>query len=468
MNNIAEWQENNNCYLSKSLAWLRLRLARLAKTTHPEQPADQMHGYQPPERLRRQKVSAEDPAPTAAMLSEDDIAEAARAMTEAADFEPPPAMAILGQRLGLSSFEQNILLLCAAMEFDTRIPRLCAQAQGEPGRPYPTFALAMALFDDPAWDALSADRPLRYWRLIEINQPGATPLTQSALRADERIVNYIKGLNQLDDRLAMLLTPFDLAGEELDDLATSHHAVAEAMESALMAGTAANRPPVIQLTGMDTASKQQVALHVFSRMGLQGLRLPAQLLPSAVGELENVARLWQRESLLLPLALYVDTQEMEDSDKPAEGQLQFNRFVSRCGTLMVLDTREPRLGLGPDAPSFEVARPTPAEQAATWKAALGEDGGEIPDRLAGQFNLNLPTIRRIATTVLAEKDEHGSATPFAGSYLGGLPLPHPSPARPARPAHRLQGHLAGPGAARGTTQSPARNRRASSAASPGL
>ncbi len=69
-----------------------------------------------------------------------------------------------------------MLLLCAAMEFDTRTAWLCARAQRDATKPYPTFALALALFDDPAWDVLSPERPLRYWRLIEINQPGAQPL----------------------------------------------------------------------------------------------------------------------------------------------------------------------------------------------------------------------------------------------------------------------------------------------------
>ena len=52
---------------------------------------------------------------------------------------------------------------------------------------------------------------LRYWRLIEINQPGAQPLTASALRADERIVNYLKGLNTLDDRLTTFISPIEAA-----------------------------------------------------------------------------------------------------------------------------------------------------------------------------------------------------------------------------------------------------------------
>ena len=113
--------------------------------------------------------------------------EAAEAVT------PPPAMVLLSNSFGLSRFEKDILLLCASMELDTRIASLCADAQGNAQRSYPTFALAMTLFDDPAWSALSPEGPLRHWRLIEINQPGAQPLTTSALRADERIVNFLEG-----------------------------------------------------------------------------------------------------------------------------------------------------------------------------------------------------------------------------------------------------------------------------------
>ena len=48
-----------------------------------------------------------------------------------------------------------MLLLCAAMELDTRIAALCARAQDDPAAAYPTFALALALLRRPAWDALS-------------------------------------------------------------------------------------------------------------------------------------------------------------------------------------------------------------------------------------------------------------------------------------------------------------------------
>ena len=53
----------------------------------------------------------------------------------------PWALDMLGERLRLSSFEQSLLLLCAAPELDTRIASLCAKAQDDPQKPFPTFAL---------------------------------------------------------------------------------------------------------------------------------------------------------------------------------------------------------------------------------------------------------------------------------------------------------------------------------------
>ena len=58
----------------------------------------------------------------------------------------PPAWTQLGDRLSLTRFERGVVLLCAAMELDTRFADLCASVQGAE-LAHPTFALAMALFD---------------------------------------------------------------------------------------------------------------------------------------------------------------------------------------------------------------------------------------------------------------------------------------------------------------------------------
>ena len=52
-------------------------------------------------------------------------------------------------------------------------------------------------------------------------------------------------------------------------------------------------------------------------------------------------------------------------------------------------------------------KPTPAEQQAAWRETLGDEAADNPERLAGQFNLDLPAIHRMASVALAKrlKDE---------------------------------------------------------------
>jgi hypothetical protein len=304
--------------------------------------------------------------------------------------DPGPALHILGDRLDLTPFEREVLLLCAAIEFDTRIAGLCAAAQGDSTRDHPTFALALALFDDPAWDVLSPLRPLRYWRLVEINQPGNRPLTASALRADERVVNFLKGLSYLDDRLSALLVPFDAqTGGALP--ASQEEAAAQAARH-LRQG-AEGHAPLVQLVGADPISLQMVAERAARSLKLTPCRLPAAMLPRAAAELETLARLWHRESLLMPIALYLDTH---DGGGPESPEPPLARFLSRSGGVFLMGTREVRGNLGPMVHAVQVSRPTAAEQKQVWTSVLNATPDDKVDRLSGQFDLNAPTIRRIA------------------------------------------------------------------------
>jgi hypothetical protein len=407
------WQEANAHYLSTALAWLRLRLERQAQQWQSSEimplpksapsPQVQKQGF-----LRRPTTQPALPAPTPlskapGSISDEQIKQKVTDMADAESLgDQPPALVILSKRLGLSRFERDVLLLCIAMELDTRIAALCARAQDDPNRPYTTFALALALFDSPSWDILSPERPLRYWRLIEINQPAAQPLTTSPLRADERVVNYVKGLNYLDDRLVSLLAPLEVDENQAEpppSQQTVVEAIARYWQQAVARSTAL---PIIQLVGPDAPSKQLVAYYATAKTGRYLYRIPLELLPSQPADLEILARLWQRESLLLPLALYLDAQEV-DGATPAEGQaLPLNRFLAHSEGFFFLGTREAWSRLGRANMALDVAKPTPAEQQAAWTAALAGAAPDIPALLSSQFNLNLTTIRHIAQAEVAE------------------------------------------------------------------
>ena len=313
--------------------------------------------------------------------------------------EEPFALDVLSDRLGLSPFERDVLLLCAAMELDTRIAGLCARAHDDPLKPFPTFALALALFDEPSWHVLSPERPLRYWRLIEIIQAGTQPLTTSALRADERIVNYLQGLNYLDDRFSSLLMPLETPAAS-PELAPSQDEVVEAILQRWQLAAKAGPLPVLQLLGADPVSKQLVAQHAAAQLNRRLYRLPVELLPTAPSDLETLARLWQRESWLLPLALYIDAEELDSA--LGERHNLLSRFLSRSGGVFFLGVREvlPRLGRGQAV--LDVAKPTPAEQEVAWGESLGQNVANSPKSLAAQFNLNLPELRELAGLASAE------------------------------------------------------------------
>ncbi len=319
MSDAAAWQNDNARYLSAALAWLRALLERLAKNDRqqatevlpppPAQPPSEGHAEGRPfwRRFRGdapQLASAPEPLLLPQGKGSGDLGErvsrAFAEMTAAAQTTPPPALLLLSQRLGLSPFERDLLLLCAAMELDTGIAGLCAAAQGDANRPYPTFALALALFDKPSWDALSPEGRLRYWRLIEIVQQGGQPLTVSPLRADERIVSYLKCLNYLDDRLGPLLTPLEMPSAE-EQLPPSQQEAAARITGYLNPLTGGQTLPIVQLLGSDAASKVLIAVHAAAELGLQVYRLPAALLPAQVERIGNTEPLVAARELAVAL-----------------------------------------------------------------------------------------------------------------------------------------------------------------------
>lgn len=438
MIDAVQWQKNNEAYLAAAFDWLRLRLMSLAPPQPTiilnENPAPVSNNEAEDERhwsvFRKKKTAVRTPiaelsAPAASDLLDAQIEEAAAALNAASKVEPPPAPVILSERLGLSRFEEQVVLFCAAFELDTKISALCARAHDDPQKSYPTFALALAMLDEPAWDALSPQRPLRYLRLIEINQPAAQPLTASALRADERILNFVKGLNEFDDRLMPLITLIDAPDI---DLPPSQQTIADKILRDIQYSTSSapeTRPPLLELTGIDGVSKQFIAAKVADVLQMRLYRLPAEALPSNAAELEMLARLWQRETLLKPVALYIDASDLSAESSPVAALRQFN--AQRAG-LTFFDTRAAQNAAGDNVSVFDVEKPTTVEQKQAWTTGLSaasagideEDNTvrsyearrvemeDLPALLANQFNLSLPVIYRIAVGAPAREPDASS------------------------------------------------------------
>ena len=443
------WIEDNHRYLAASLNWLRLRLQQMAPVNAPQAAAAPPPApaavvvvpSPPPAPAQRSWFAQKTAAPLPTSLSApaaapatiampqqltppsefDALARAAGERDAATQVDPPPALVMLERGFRLSAFERDTLLLCAAAELDPGMGTLFAAAQGNPTRTYPSFALALHAFEQPTWDAMSPQHPLRRDRLVEVSASGATALTSSPLRADERIVNYLKGLNALDERLATLMTA--PSGATPDELSESQRNVVDAVLARLRNVPADGAIPAIQLLGADPASKQAVARAVCSAIGRPQLyRIAVEALPTQRHEIETLARLWQRESVLLPVALHVDADALDGSASEAAAALQ--AFISREPGLLFVGLREAPPGNGQLA--FEVDKPTVAEQGLAWQKALA--GGSPADAprsaqlLAGQFDLNLEDIRRAAAEA---ESASGDASLFDKAWDASRALARP-------------------------------------------
>jgi hypothetical protein len=304
------------------------------------------------------------------------------------DFGTDPAALIsLCAAFHLTSFERDLLLLCAGVELSGSLAQLCSEAQG--GKvSYPTFSLALAALPDAHWSALTPASSLRYWRLIEV--ANGESLTQSRLRIDERVLHYLNGLAYLDDRLRGLVEPIQMTVM----LPTSHQQLAMQIANLAAKGQSC---PIIQLTGEGDDDKEAIAAAAGNLLGLQLYRLAGGNIPGTVAEREALARLWEREAILGRSALLVDCEGL-DRDRART----VVETIATMNGLVLVSSPEPIAIRQRSTFRIDVPRPSTVEQRQLWQQGLDELAvplaGQI-DRVVAHFNLGSPLIQGVCDRV---------------------------------------------------------------------
>jgi hypothetical protein len=329
------------------------------------------------------------------------------------------ALETLCQLFDLSPFERDLLLLCAGIELEAGFAPLCAAVQGDPNRDYPTFSLALSVLPDAQWSAFSPSAPLRRWQLIRL-EPGRA-LTRSPLRINECILHYLVGVQHLDEDLAGLLRPLPAP----QDLVPSQEMLSREIAATWAQASEAGELPVVQLCGLQMESKSVIAAAVCAMLGLQLYIVPLAILPSDLGELDRLLQLWGREAALAERALLVDCDGIGEVDPIRESIL--TRVVeANRGPLMLSsrDRRGPwaRLGL-----TYDVNKPTSAEQRALWHSLLGNDAPRLEaavEHVVSQFSLN-PSVIAAAVQgawgrLTAEQDKDSANVEDVGVVLWDL------------------------------------------------
>ena len=382
------WPEANQAYLVRSMAALKARIRR-------------------------------DPGPIPAVVA-DSAAFATRA----------PALQRITEAFGLSPFERDLLLLCAGIELDPEFSTLCAAAQGEVGRPYPSFSLALAMLPGAHWSALGPQAPLRRWRLIEVTD--GQPLTLAPLRIDETVLHCLTGIAELDRRLAAMLVVLPILG--MDGLAPSHAKLAQRI--AMMWETAPGEAvaPVAQLVG-DSIDCRPIVAAAAALLGMRAAVLSIDRVPAGADDLEEMARLWSREICLSGFGvLLVDRDEVVSTlgeDTRAQAR-SFERLLERLpGPVSVCERERTRIAHRL-VTAFDVASLPASEQRETWekslrRAAAGRfaDGSgaalaSASDRVAAQFSISRPAIEAIAAEAVAEAARFGMKPDAIGAVAWDL------------------------------------------------
>lgn len=305
----------------------------------------------------------------------------------------------------LSPFERDILLLCAGCELDGAFPGLCAAAQGDERRAYPSFGLALAALNKPHWSALHPSAPLRNWRLVEIEAGGL--LTTSPLRIDERVLHCLAGVVAPDQRLRGLVEVIATP----DQLPPPHRECARQLISFWLQHEGNGNFPVVQLLGQDASIAADLAATAAAAFDLRLQTLRASDVPGSATEREYFARLLEREVILGRCALMV---ELDGGISPEAIQATASLLDHTQGPLFVCGVEPLRLRTRKLA---QLAVPTlgPAEQRQLWREALGREvtaalNGQV-DQVACQFQLSPAEIRAAATELAQHQARGGHYAP---------------------------------------------------------
>ena len=344
-----EWLEANQQYLSRSVAEIREVLERRI-----------------------------DPQPI--MESKD-----SRSSLAWPESSSPPALEVLCAAFSLSAFEKSVLLLCAGVELDSRFSALCAAAQGDASRTYPTFSLALGALPEAHWNAIAPEAPLRRWHLIQLGS-GSDTVTTSSLRISERVLHFLTGSQGGEEQLRGLIEPLG----ELGKLCPSQFSVVNTIVDAWKQARAAR--PVVQLCGASRATRAATAAAAAGELGLRTHRLRASDVPGTGRERDLLARLWEREAILSGSVLLV---EAEDSDESSHAVM---RLVENVHTLMIISASDPLPLENRTSIRLDLKKPSASEQRALWEMALGEAAQQLNgdlDRVLGHFDLDAHAINSV-------------------------------------------------------------------------
>lgn len=289
----------------------------------------------------------------------------------------------------LSDFERDILVLCVGMELEPDFESLCAKANHNANKTYPTLGLALSVFPNASYSVLSAQNPLQRWKLIEFAT--GLSLTQTAIRIDRQILCYLLHETAIAESLTDLIHPLPADIHQVP-LPSSHRTIVDKLVSRW--SNLAHSYPILQLCGSELTSKFKLAAAACESLGFQLKIMSALVLPTVASELSSLRQYWEREALLSNSVLLLNCDEL--STQEASRVMAVSRFLETMLTPVIVSVEE-RLHLHQRSLlNFDVPSLTYHERRTLWEAHLGAIDANLNGsltNLTSQFNLSPSAIQ---------------------------------------------------------------------------
>ena len=319
----------------------------------------------------------------------------------------PPNLIHLGQVLGLSWFEQQILILVLATELDPQIGELCGALQGNANLNFPTPHLTVRILPEACWGSFLPDAPLLRWELIRMD-PGSI-FSLRPLRIDPAIMLYLMGEPLQDNQLRPLIRPLSLT--RLAELPPSHQPIAAALHD-IWVSPHDNQTvvhPVLQFCCHEFSSTEAILADCQGRsqQPIYGLSMTQLATTPSVAANSNQLQLlllrWERIARLTQGVLLINSYGF--AAEGTHGQL-LQQILSSLATPVVLAVASKVFLRDRPIITFDIPNLNPGEQRTLWKHHLGDalvdHLGPSLETLVAHFNLNGAAIAAVCQRAEAQ------------------------------------------------------------------
>ena len=408
------WLEANQEYLKKNLSRLCLVLQRRALWFRQQKRKDPLHEFQgqvisdiQADWLFQDNISDTNFSETndRAKIITQTIAETKRELEkQSGDLiksGTPSALDMLTRIFNLTPFDRSVLLLCLAPELDPSFERLYAYIQDDITCKYATIHLAISLFTEDKDNELEhrhsflPESPLFKYKLIQREESVQLAGSRNScpLRIDQRIANYLQGINRLDERLADIkpILPSE-------SLLGSYEEIVNKLTYLIQTDNKRTSPPVFNFVGPANKGKKDIASKLCESLGIKLYELNIKY--SMELKLDVIVPILERESVLYPFILYIDVSELDDIHTPSK--LLTDKLIESLKTFFIIGSAEP-LGTEREMIVVTIPKLDSSERSALWQQQLAKHGvsldGQI-DTIVEQFDFESDMIAKAITSAM--------------------------------------------------------------------